>query len=201
MTHHWNAISEPDLSPFSIRSWTKHKLCHKFYLLQLQHAPLQGLLHLRLQHKVGYGQSLTPKSLNPSSIAQVALMPSLKCGSTQKRSQYHGMESHFFGGKWMNKHFSLSKVAKKYLGVIATLVPAERIFSKVSDSDKERGLRCRIAGVMTGFILLNCNSSVWIDKSIAMKIYEDRQDKHDIEHAKRKALPKEESTLILNTWL
>ena len=40
----------------------------------------------------------------------------------------------------------------------------------MSDSDKERGLRCRISGVMTGFILLNCNFFGMNDKSMAMKI-------------------------------
>ena len=41
--------------------------------------------------------------------------------------------------------------------------------SKLSGSDKKSGLRCKMAEVMTGFILLSCNSSD--DKPNSMKLY------------------------------
>ncbi len=77
------------------------------WLLQLPQAPLQGLLHPHLQQKVGYGQILTLKFLHPSSIAQLALMPSLEFTGTQRRSQFHGIKTHYLGGKRMSQHFPL----------------------------------------------------------------------------------------------
>ena len=72
-----------------------------------------------------------------------------------------------------SSHFFLVEIRALYWKSTVNL-------THLSDSDKERGLRCRKADVMTGFILLNCNSSEWIDKSIAMKYYEQqtRQTRH-----------------------
>ena len=50
-------------------------------------------------------------------------------------------------------------------------------FIILSRSDKERGLRCRMIEVKTGFILLICSSLVCMTKQWLWKFYGDRQDK------------------------
>ncbi|KAG7467793.1 hypothetical protein JOB18_000970, partial [Solea senegalensis] len=93
-------------------------LSQQLLLLLLQ------LPQAHLQQKVGYGLNSTPKSLHRRNIGHLELMHLLKCASTQKRSKYHRMETHFFGGKQIRLNEQLSPCSSSSSSSVNFLVSA-----------------------------------------------------------------------------
>jgi len=81
----------------------------------------------------------------------------LKCEDTWKKRLSQGVRTLSFGGEKKLKHISTAEQSgKRYLGTVATSVPAERLFSKARETISQRRNRFKAENVDM-ILFLNSN--------------------------------------------